>query len=107
MPSDKQKATNQSEMLEEGIRGHETIVARRQLPEAKGNQCCDQRKASERKGCKPPVETDKDHHRGAQLESNHGDGDRKGGRKAEVLYLSNCAAEIGRLDEPALQIGRA
>src|SRR5690242_6233826 len=100
MPSDKQKAANQSEMLEEGIRGHEPLVARGYLPEAESNQCRHQRKTPERNGSEPPVEAREDHDRGAQLQSDHGDGHRGRWRKAEMLHLGDSAVEIGRLDDP-------
>src|SRR5262245_1685228 len=50
VPCDKQKATDQPEMLEERIGGHEPLLARRQLPEAQRDQRRHQRKACECEG---------------------------------------------------------
>src|SRR4030095_14368332 len=107
VPRDQNEPADQPEVLEEGIRGHEPLLARGQLPEAQRDQRCHERKACDSKSSEPPVEAGENHDRGTQLQSNHCDGERTGWRKAEVLYLRDRAAEIGRLDNSTLQIGRA
>src|SRR6266436_9431117 len=104
VPGNEHEASDQPQVLEERVLGHETL-GRRNLPETVGDERRDERECAQPKRADPAIEARKDKRRSGELGDDRCNGDGRGPRQAEMLCLGYRAAEIEQLDKATLQVG--